>query len=359
MKTVIFSGGGSGGHVVPALTLIKSLKEEGGYRIVYIGGISSIESDIVPKLVDEYHSIYTGKLRRYFSWENFTDIGKLILGTLQSLRIMWSYKADETLVFGTGGFVTVPPLFAAWVTGKTIYIHEQTSRVGLANKICSYFSAKIFVSFLNSLDLFPKSKAEYSGYPVRKELLASESVLPALFNKNIDKKPTLFVTGGGNGSELINKKIKENIKELSSHYFIVHQVGNRFIESYQAMASDSYVPIGFLGEEMVGLLKESDFIISRAGAGTVCELMAIKKRSIFVPLKIAQKNEQFHNAVEAQKNLGSLIVEESEFEILSIEELLDNFESRGKVELNESSIIDGRKFLLEKINDYFNNKNNL
>ena len=313
-RILIFTGGGSGGHVMPALTIIKKINLKNEFDIHYIGGFHSIERELVKDYNLSYHPIHTGKLRRYLSLENFKDIFKIFLGFFESLLILFRFSKKDSLVFSTGGFVSVPVVFAAKCLGRKIYIHEQTSRVGLANKICSYIATKVFVSFKDSIQYFDALKTSYSGYPVREECFLSE-VSPIVLN-GVDleqvTKPILFITGGGNGSLLINKLIKENFDVLIKEYIIVHQVGQNYIGEYAKINHPDYFPMAFVGKEMINLFKIATCTVSRAGAGTVCELLAIGKKSIFIPLKIAQKNEQFFNAEEARKKLGSIIILEDE-----------------------------------------------
>ncbi|MCO4792255.1 MAG: UDP-N-acetylglucosamine--N-acetylmuramyl-(pentapeptide) pyrophosphoryl-undecaprenol N-acetylglucosamine transferase [Bacteriovoracaceae bacterium] len=352
IKRIIFSGGGSGGHVMPALTLIEELKNK-GYEIEYIGG-NGIESEIVPGKEIKYHLIHTGKLRRYFSFQNMIDLFKVGLGVIEAFFILLRKSPMNTLVFSTGGFVSVPVVVAAWLTGKKIFIHEQTSRVGLANKIASKFADKIFISFEESFNYFPKNKTVYSGYPVR-DSCHSDSIGKVLIDGkevNNSDRPILFITGGGNGAKLLNEKIKENLAELSQKYLVIHQVGKQFIDEYEKLKSDYYIPVKFVGEEMIDLFKLSSVVLSRAGAGTVSELISLNKRSIFIPLKIAQKNEQYHNAMEAQKKIGSMVVEEEEFSSLKLSTLLDSFLS-NKIEIKETKVSDGKKIIIEEVEKLF------
>jgi UDP-N-acetylglucosamine--N-acetylmuramyl-(pentapeptide) pyrophosphoryl-undecaprenol N-acetylglucosamine transferase len=357
MKTVIFTGGGSGGHVMPAITLIEELKKLEDYRVIYIGSSDNVESEIVPDKVDTYHPISTGKLRRYFSIQNFIDLFKISFGLLQSVFIMLKYSKKDTIVFGTGGFVSVAPIVAGWLTGKKCFIHEQTSRMGLANKICSKFSETVFVSFKQSLDYISPGKAKYSGYPIRPAFFSEPDVLCEALKENLDQLPILFVTGGGNGSALINKLIRDQIDSLTQSFFIVHQVGKQFIDEYQPLKGPNYHPMAFIGHEIIDLFKRADIVLSRSGAGTVCELMAIKKRSIFIPLKIAQKNEQYHNAMEAHKLLGSLVVTEDELknEDTSIVNILKSFQenSTAGTDPRAATILDGRVYLTDYIKQVF------
>lgn len=313
-KTLIFTGGGSGGHVMPALTIIKKINKNQEYDIHYIGGINNIERELVKDYRLTYHPINTGKLRRYVSIENIKDILKIFMGLVDAFKVLWKFNRKETLVFSTGGFVCVPVVLAAKLQGKKVYIHEQTSRVGLANKISSLFADKIFISFEDSFKYFNENKTFYSGYPLREECYNEtiENITIEGINLNKIEKPILFITGGGNGSQLINKLIQRNLDVLLSRYFIVHQVGKAFIDEAKKLQKDGYLPVAFVGTEIIDLFKLATVTVSRSGAGTVCELIAVGKKSIYIPLKIAQKNEQFFNALEAHKKLGSIIIEEKE-----------------------------------------------
>lgn len=312
MKTLIFTGGGSGGHVMPALTILKKINANKEYDIHYVGGISSIERELVREYELTYHPIHTGKLRRYLSVENLKDTMRVFLGLFDSFKVLWKFNKRETLVFSTGGFVSTPVVIAAKIQGKKVFIHEQTSRVGLANKINSFFADKVFISFEDSFKYFNKKKTFFSGYPLREECY-SDYINPVIINGrnlNNESKPILFVTGGGNGAQLINKLIERNFKTLTEKYIIVHQVGKSFIDEYSHLKHPDYFPLAFVAKEMIDLFKLATTTVSRSGAGTVCELIAVGKKSIYIPLKIAQKNEQYYNALEAHKKLGSVIIEE-------------------------------------------------
>ncbi len=313
-KTLVFTGGGSGGHVMPALTIIKKINEQHLYDVHYIGGIASIERDLVRDYKLTYHPIHTGKLRRYLSVENLKDAFRIVLGLFDSLKVLGKFKSRETLVISTGGFVSVPVVIAAFLQGKKVFIHEQTSRVGLANRICSYFAKKVFISFEESFNYFDRSKTFYSGYPLREDCY-TEEIKPVIINTrllNNSTKPILFVTGGGNGAQLLNKLIEKNFSLLTERFLIVHQVGKTFIDQYTKLSHPDYIPVAFIGPEMIDLMKLATVTVSRSGAGTVCELIAVGKKSIFIPLRIAQKNEQYHNALEANKKLGSIVIQEKD-----------------------------------------------
>lgn len=331
--SIIFTGGGSGGHVVPAMTIIQHLKEFGVSDISYIGSIDGIERKLALENNLNYYPIATGKLRRYASIENFVDIFKVLKGILQSFLLFLGPLKKSHIVFSTGGFVAVPAVIAGKCLGKRIYLHEQTSRVGLANKISSYFADQIFVSFEDSLQFFPKEKTIVTGYPLRKEMLnhsLSRVEFQGLNLKQIPK-PLLYITGGGNGAKIINDLIKENLNKLLEKYTIIHQVGAQFFEEFKTLKSPGYHPVAFIGAELPDVMKAAHIVISRAGAGSVSELIALQKKALFIPLKIAQRNEQFYNAQEAAKQIQSLVVSEDDAKSTDLIELLDRLE---KIEIS-------------------------
>ncbi len=348
-KTLIFTGGGSGGHVMPALTIIKKINEENLYDIHYVGGIESIERELVKDYKLTYHPIHTGKLRRYISVENLKDVTRIFLGLYDSWKILKQFNRKSSLVFSSGGFVSVPVVIAAALQGKKVFIHEQTSRVGLANKICSYFADKIFISFEDSYNYFSPKKTFHSGYPLREECYRP-TINPVVINGRVineSSKPILFITGGGNGAMLLNKLIEKNLNKLSSDYLVIHQTGKTFINEFEKYRSADYLPLAFVGKEMIDLFKLATVTLSRSGAGTVCELLAIGKKSIYIPLKIAQKNEQYHNALEAHRKLGSIIIEEKDLNNDSLFKALNEIGMKNpKVELESKN---GLQYLINEI----------
>lgn len=353
MKTLVFTGGGSGGHVMPALTVLKKINAEKKYDIHYIGGIQSIERELVKDYELTYHPIRTGKLRRYLSAENLRDAFRVVLGLFDAFKVLFKFSSKETVIFSTGGFVSVPVVIAGRLQGKKVFIHEQTSRVGLANKICSFFAHKVFISFEDSFKYFNPVKTFFSGYPLREECY-TDAISPVVINGrtlNNESKPILFVTGGGNGAQLINKLIEKNLNKLTEKYIIVHQVGKAFISEYAKHAGPDYIPLAFVGKEMIDLFKLAAVTVSRSGAGTVCELIAVGKKSIYIPLKIAQKNEQFFNALEAHKKLGSIIIEEKELNDESFMKALEEIGTSNP--MNKVQKQNGLDYLVKEIEKTF------
>jgi len=346
-KTVIMSGGGSGGHVVPALTVIKSLPTD--VKIVYIGSEKGIERELTQQRVSEYFPIRTGKLRRYISIENLKDIFRVLMGIVDAFKCINKFP-KSAVIFTFGGFVTVPVVVAGRLLGRKVFVHEQTTRVGLANRIAGFFATKVFVSFKSSLEFFSAKKVVYSGYPIRPEIYqAPKNVKIKNTDLNSVSRPILFITGGGNGAKLLNELVRNSLEELKKKYFIVHQVGKNFEAEYTKWEDENYKVFSFLGEEMIPLMKKAQIILSRSGAGTVAEIMSLKKRSIFIPLKIAQKNEQYHNAIEAQQLLGSLVVTEDQCKEKSLLEIISDFEKSSQKEIISNDVIDGREFMVSEI----------
>lgn len=346
-KTIIFTGGGSGGHVVPGITLMNDFSKK-GFDIYYIGSFQGIERDLTKGHVKDYFAISTGKLRRYLDLENLKDCFRIIKGFFDSFKILKKIRQKKQVLISMGGFVSVPVVLAAKLLGIKVVIHEQTTRVGLANKICSIFADRVYVSFRDSLSFFPKLKTFYSGYPIRDEFFSGEikdTVLNGI-KLNASSKPIFFITGGGNGAKVLNDKIRDNLEWLQERYLIIHQVGGFAISEYESLSSENYIPLAFIGDEMIDVYKLSTIIISRSGAGTVCELMALGKKSIFVPLKIAQKNEQYFNAKAASEELGSIIISEDEFKEIDFKKLINDFKVYERVGESKNN---GKDFLVKEI----------
>ena len=352
MKKIIFTGGGSGGHVIPAKTIITEIQSRNlDLELFYIGGKKSIERKIIKEMNIKYFPISTGKLRRYFSVENAVDFFRFLFGIIQSVFILARFRKNS-LVFSTGGFVALPVVIASKLLGIKSIIHEQTAVAGLANKISSKFCDQVLISFEKSKENFPSEKTTLTGYPVSKKCF-DEPNFPIEVKKGASlagkgEKKILLITGGGNGSKLINDVTKEILEELKSSYKIFHQVGSQYEAEFNELEDENYIPFGFTNS-LVDLIKVSDVIVSRAGAGTVMELISMGKKSIFVPLKIAQKNEQFHNASEAKDVLGSEIILEDDFNAKSLLSSLNNFESSSGKKVDNKASDKIIKIILDEI----------
>ena len=218
--------------------------------------------------------------------------------------------------------------------------------MGLANRIASLFADKIFISFEDSLPYFPKNKTTYTSYPVREECFSKDILPVTLCGKRFDfQEPTLFITGGGNGSKILNEIVRNNLSVLKKNFSVIHQVGAGFEAEYQKLNDERYTAIGLITSGMIDLIKGSAVIISRSGAGLVAELLACQKKAILIPLPFAQNNEQFHNAKEAQRKTGSIILEEKD---LNNQSFLNSIEAlRKSPPLSNIPFKNGQKSIMD------------
>jgi len=308
MKTIIVTGGGSGGHIAPIRAIVPELSQT--KKICWIGS-SHFERNSAKDLNIEFKHICSGKLRRYFSFKNITDIVRVQIGFFQSLFFMIKHRPEK--IFSTGGFVSVPVVLAGWLLHIPIIIHEQSIGFGLANKIGGFCATKILLAFPESKKYIPKKwhdKIEVVGNPIRADLLKGKlSQLEDFLGQKLDNNKTLlYITGGGQGSILINNVVFENIDYLSQHYYVIHQTGKNGIVEAQSIKCDDYFPYEFINQELADIYTCADIVVARSGAGTVNELAFFGIYSIFIPLQPTQDDEQMKNAEWFLKeNLGQII----------------------------------------------------
>lgn len=298
MKKIILTGGGTAGHVMPHLALIPHLLEK-GYHIDYIGSKSGIERSLIEKENLPYYSISSGKLRRYFSFKNFTDVFSIIIGIIQSIFLI--RRLSPSVVFSKGGFVTVPVVIGAWINRVPIVIHESDLTPGLANKIALKFTSKICTTFPETLNYLPKNKGVYTGAPIRETLFTGDKIKALEFTGLSSTKPIILVTGGSLGAKAINHSLREILPDLLSNYQVIHLCGKENI-SYKHENINGYKQYEFIGEQMADIYAASTLVISRAGSNTITELLALKKLNILIPLPANQsRGDQLQNADIFQK----------------------------------------------------------
>jgi|YNPMSStandDraft_2_1061718.scaffolds.fasta_scaffold00002_70 UDP-N-acetylglucosamine--N-acetylmuramyl-(pentapeptide) pyrophosphoryl-undecaprenol N-acetylglucosamine transferase len=356
-KKIIFVGGGSGGHVIPA-TVIAKIFLNNGFDILWIGSkkkkeleLQILKNEILNNLNPnnfKYFTISTCKFRRkstliksIFSIENIIDFFNLIIGFFESFFIL--IKSKPKFIFSKGGFVSVPVLLAAKILKIPSFTHESDYSIGLANKINSKLSIKIFYSFdetLNNYD-FLKTKGIFSGNPIRdnfrnfnenfKENIDFKNYLNSLFSNN---KPILLILGGSLGAQSLNEIIVSNINFLKNYFNIIHQCGkNKIIMA----KTEFYYPIEFINENIEKYIFYSNLIISRAGANTLFEILFLKRPAIFVPLTFATRGEQYLNANYFYKRELCLLYNEKELKenfINIFEDIIKN----KKIEKIESNL---------------------
>ena len=310
-KVIVFTGGGTGGHVYPAQPLIRAFKEK-GYRIIWIGSRKGIEKKIVAHWGVEYKAISTGKLRRYFSLRNFTDLFCIAAGLVQSFILLISLKPQ--LVFSKGGFVSVPPVAASAVLRIPSFTHDSDVVPGLATRINHRFTRQTFVAYDESLKYLGGKKAVVSGNPVRREFFDPSEDFPEPWNSRLTEKPLLLVLGGSSGALQINRMIGEILERLTAEYTVIHQMGTELYESLDEEKKhvSNYFPVPYINEELPALLQRADLAVARAGAGTLWELAVSATPSILIPLRSGSRGDQVDNARILKDRGMALVMEEKE-----------------------------------------------
>ena len=317
MKKIILTGGGTAGHVTPNLALIPALREQ-GWDIGYIGSYTGIEKELIEKEGIPYRGISSGKLRRYFSFKNFTDPFRILKGYFQARGILKRERPD--VIFSKGGFVAVPVVLAAKARRIPVIIHESDMTPGLANKLCIPSARKVCCNFPETLKYLPKEKAVLTGSPIRRELLSGSPLAGFKFTGLSSKKPVLLVIGGSLGSVKVNTAIREILPELLKEWQVVHLCGKGNLDA-SLSGLDGYVQYEYISAQLKDLFAMSDLMVSRAGANSICELLALRKPNILIPLSAAaSRGDQILNA-RSFEHLGySKVLEEEE---ITKESLLD------------------------------------
>ena len=308
MKKIILTGGGTAGHVTPNLALIPALLEQ-GYDIRYIGSYNGIEKELIEKAGIPYHGISSGKLRRYFSLKNFTDPFRILKGYSQAGRILKEQKPD--VIFSKGGFVAVPVVLAAKKKKIPVIIHESDMTPGLANKLCIPSARKVCCNFPETLKYLPSDKAVLTGSPIRKELLSGSPLAGFKFTGLSSEKPVLLVIGGSLGSVKVNTAVRNILPELLKTWQVIHLCGKGNLdESLKGL--NGYVQYEYISSQLKDLFAMSDLMISRAGANSICEILALRKPSILIPLSAAaSRGDQLLNAESFKKQgFSEVILEE-------------------------------------------------
>lgn len=326
MKRIILTGGGTAGHVTPNIALIPRLKEE-GYDIHYIGSYNGIEKKLIEDMKIPYHGISSGKLRRYFDVKNFSDPFRVIKGCQEASRLVKSLKPD--VVFSKGGFVSVPVVLAAKKHKVPAIIHESDMSPGLANKLCIPSAVKICCNFPEAMEHLPKDKAVLTGTPIRQELFQGDPLDAIRFTGLNANKPTILVVGGSTGSVKVNEAVRSCLDELLKTYQIIHLCGKDKIDPAYENRS-GYVQYEYIKKELSSLLAFADIVISRAGANAICELQALAKPNVLIPLgSNASRGDQLLNAESFQKQgFSHVLLEENLTNDTLLEAVTEVYEHR-------------------------------
>ncbi len=309
MKRIVLTGGGTAGHVTPNIALMPALKEA-GYDIHYIGSHKGIERSLIEELKIPYYGISSGKLRRYFDPKNFSDPFKVMKGFFEAVSLMKRLKPD--VVFSKGGFVSVPVVFAAKRRGIPVIIHESDITPGLANKLSISSASKICANFPETVKYLPEGKAVLTGTPIRQELFAGNKLLGIDFCGFTTAKPILLVVGGSTGSAAVNEAVRKALPELLKTFQVIHLCGKDKVDQ-SFKGTKGYVQYEYIKKELSDLLAAADVVISRAGANAICELLALRKPNLLIPLSAASsRGDQILNAESFKRQGFSYVIKEED-----------------------------------------------
>ncbi|MDR3442611.1 MAG: undecaprenyldiphospho-muramoylpentapeptide beta-N-acetylglucosaminyltransferase [Legionella sp.] len=305
MPSIVFTGGGTAGHVVPNMALISNLKQK-GWEIAYVGSADGIESTMIKPLGIPFHAVSSGKLRRYLSVKNLLDPFKIIVGIVQSSWLLHKLKPD--VVFSKGGFVAFPVVVGAWINRIPVVAHESDMSPGLANRLCFPFVNKICLTFEAGKKHFKKQeKVEVTGTPIREQLLAGNRAKGLALCGFTADKPCLLVIGGSLGAGSINRSVREALPELTQTYQIIHICGKGKVDKLLD-EWEGYKQFEYVNEELADLFAATSVVVSRAGANSLYELLALGKPHILIPLSAeVSRGDQIQNAKYFQ-GLGISIV---------------------------------------------------
>lgn len=325
---ILFTGGGTGGHIFPIIAISREIKRiypyEQELQFFYLGPKDDFGSLLLAQEGIKVKTIITGKIRRYFSLSslflNFIDICfKIPIGLIQAFFQIFFLAPD--LIFSKGGYGSFPVVIAGWILDVPIFLHESDISPGFANKFLSRFALEIFVSFPRT-EYFPPKKMILVGNPIRREILDGfKEEAKRIFNLS-GEKPVILILGGSQGAQRINDVILEILPEILTDFELIHQAGEKNFKEVEAEAKvvlpenlrKYYHLFPFLKErEIKHAYKISDLIVARAGSGTIFELASLGKPSILIPLPEAAQNHQLKNAYCFARQGATVVIEEGNF----------------------------------------------
>ena len=327
-KKIVLTGGGSAGHVTPNIALIPALKKA-GYEIYYIGSYEGIEKKLIEDYNIPYFGISTGKLRRYFDPKNFTDPFRVLKGFREAVGLLKRINPD--VVFSKGGYVSVPVVRAAGALKIPYLVHESDMTPGLANKLSMTGAKKICCNFPETMRLLPAEKAVLTGTPIREELGQGSKEAGMKLCGFTDDKPVLMVIGGSLGAQSVNETVRYALPRLLPNFNIVHICGNDKMDNLK-LTIPGYKQFEYVKNELKDIFAMADLVVSRAGANSICELLALKKPNILIPLSTkSSRGDQMLNARSFEQQGFSVVIDNDDLdEDILVETIEDLYENREK-----------------------------
>ncbi len=350
-KKIVLTGGGSAGHVTPNIALIPALKNA-GYEIYYIGSYNGIEKKLIEDYNIPYFGIATGKLRRYFDPKNFTDPFRVLKGFTEAVALLKRIKPD--VVFSKGGFVSVPVVRAAGALKIPYLVHESDMTPGLANKLSMTGAKKICCNFPETMRLLPAEKAVLTGTPIREELGKGLRQAGKELCGFTDDKPVLMVIGGSLGAQSVNETVRYALPRLLPHFNVVHICGNDKMDNLK-LTVPGYKQFEYVKNELKDIFAMADIVVSRAGANSICELLALKKPNILIPLSTkSSRGDQMLNARSFEQQGFSLVIDNDDLdEDILVETIEDLYENREKYieNMSKSNLHSATNTIVQLINE--------
>ncbi|MGG1572768.1 undecaprenyldiphospho-muramoylpentapeptide beta-N-acetylglucosaminyltransferase [Fictibacillus sp. NRS-1165] len=319
-RKIVFTGGGSAGHVSVNLALIPLFLAE-GWDVSYIGSKGGIEQQLTESIDGvRYYSISTGKLRRYFDWNNFKEPFRVVKGAFEAFRLIKTIKPD--VVFSKGGFVSVPVILGSRMNKVPIVTHESDLSPGLANRLSLPFAKKVCTTFPETADQLPNGKAVYAGAVIRTDLHKGNAANGRAFCGFTSRKPIILIMGGSLGSKKINESVRLSLDALLPRYQIVHLCGKGQMDG--SIRRNGYVQFEYVTDELPDLLAATHFVVSRAGSNSIFEFLSLRKPMLLIPLsKEASRGDQIENAQSFEKQGFCKVLFEEE---LTADSLCDSIE---------------------------------
>jgi UDP-N-acetylglucosamine--N-acetylmuramyl-(pentapeptide) pyrophosphoryl-undecaprenol N-acetylglucosamine transferase len=303
-KKILLTGGGTAGHVTPNIALLPGLRRL-GFEIHYIGTAAGIERELCTREQVCFHAIPAGKLRRYIDIRNITDVLRIVIGFFKALYIV--AKVKPRLLFSKGGFVSCPVVWASWLCRVPVIIHESDISPGLANKLSLPFAKKICYSFPETAAHLPKRKSVRTGIPVRETLFAGNKEKGKKICGFSDMKPVIMVTGGSQGAQAINACVRGAFDRLLPEFNVCHICGS----GNKTADRPGVAQFEYVNNELADLFALADVVISRAGATTLFELLALQKPALLIPLPLgASRGDQILNARSFEKQRFCRVLEQ-------------------------------------------------
>ena len=356
MKTILLTGGGTAGHVTPNLALIPSLKAA-GYDIRYIGSYNGMERKLIENAGIPYDGISSGKLRRYFDLKNFSDPFRVLKGYAEALKILRKYKPD--VLFSKGGFVAVPVVLAAKHYHIPTILHESDMTPGLANKLCIPSAKWVCCNFPETLKYLPAGKAVLTGSPIRAELLQGDRLAGLQYTNLSAAKPIILVIGGSLGSVKVNGAVRSILPRLLEQFQVIHICGKGNLDE-SLIGTSGYVQYEYVDSPLKHLFAAADLIVSRAGANSIWEILALRKPNVLIPLSAAaSRGDQILNANSfAKQGYSTVLEEEKVTDDTLFDAIHDTYENRRTFieNMEKSHLNNAIDTIMKLINDCADHK---